>query len=132
MKKVIVLLFLFVGLSASAQEKVLPYTLEDREKLIRIEGKIETLESKIETLESKIENLEKRMEAGFSDIRQQINQLNTNIYSLFGSCIGLIAVLIAFMLWDRRSAMLPQTEATKALRAELDALKRELISKGVL
>jgi cytochrome b subunit of formate dehydrogenase len=111
-KKISVIFILFMSsIAGFAQDKTLPYTLDDRERLIRLEGKTE--------------NLEKKLDAGFSDLKQQIN-------ILFGACMALIIALIGFIFWDRRTAMQPQTEAMRTMQAKLDALQKELTAKGIL
>jgi tetrahydromethanopterin S-methyltransferase subunit G len=122
MRKVILITALFALMlsttcihSAFAQQK----NETDREQFIR--------------LQEGVNNLSKRTDAGFvdmkegfADVKQQISQVNSNINTLFGACIGLIGVLIVLLIWDRRTAMQPQTEATKNLKVELDALRNEM------
>ncbi|MBC8110392.1 MAG: hypothetical protein H7Y04_04965 [Verrucomicrobia bacterium] len=124
-KTIVVFVFFILSISGFAQDKTLPYTLEDRERLIRVESKTENLEDKVENLEKKVDAGFARVDAGFSDLKQQIN-------TLFGACIGLIGVLLVIIFWDRRAAMQPQTEAMRAMQAKLDALQKELTAKGIL
>jgi tetrahydromethanopterin S-methyltransferase subunit G len=121
-KAVIVCTLCILSISGFGQDKTLPYTLEDRERLIRMGDKVENLEKKVD---AGFARADAKMDTGFSDIKQQIN-------TLFGTCIGLIGILLVIIFWDRRSAMQPQTEAMRIMQAKLDALKKELTAKGII
>ncbi len=68
-----------------------PYTLEDRDRLIRVETTLkefkESVDKRIDSVDKRIERLETVMMGGFG--------------LLFTSMIG----LVGFVLWDRRMAL---------------------------
>jgi hypothetical protein len=83
-------------------------------------------------LEGKTDNLEKKVDAGFADVKLLI-------FSLFGACVTLIAVMFGVIVWDRRSISAPQTKTMNPLikqmenyQTELQTLKDQLITKGSL
>jgi chaperonin cofactor prefoldin len=120
MKKVIVFFGLFIlSIFGFAQEKTLPYTQQDRELLVR-------LDERGQALDQKVQALDKKMDIGFADMKAEFNKLNTSVYTLFGTCVLLIVSFYGFIFWERRNAMQPQNEATKALKMELDSLKNEV------
>lgn len=118
MKNLHILVFiLFFSGILTAQEKqiVVPYTLADRDRVIRIEAKMEVLEAKFGALESKMDGLESKMDVKFESIQIQINQLSTLFYWGFGILITLFIFMMGYMIWDRRTALQPALDkATSA------------------
>ncbi|HEY5510361.1 MAG TPA: hypothetical protein VIK10_04960 [Prolixibacteraceae bacterium] len=89
MKKLLILVFvlLFSGiLKAQEQQVVVPYTLADRDRIIRLEAK---------------------MDVKFESIQLQINQLSTLFYWGFGILITLFIFMMGYIIWDRRTALQP-------------------------
>jgi len=90
------LLFLMmVSLHALAQEQqvIVPYTLADRDRAINTEAKISSLEAK--------------MEYKFDSQQKQLDDIKTLFYWGFGILISLFIFMLAYMIWDRRTAMQP-------------------------
>ncbi len=115
-KKVILLaivlgvVFLRSGPAAWGQE--VPYTLEDRDRLIRVEATLkefkESVDKRIEGVDKRIERLETVMMGGFG--------------LLFTSMIG----LVGFVLWDRRSALAPAIRRSRELEERQERVERVL------
>ena len=115
----ITLLSLFVpGYRAWAQEQqiVVPYTLADRDRMIRTEAKMEGLETKMNALESK-------MDVKSESIQRQLDQLTTLFYWGFGILITLFIFMLGYMIWDRRTALQPALDKAN----EADAKGTNLI-----
>jgi len=82
-----------------AQNQV-PFTLEDRDRIIRLEAKVESLEKDIILLRNEINA---RFEAMDEKYESKFNTLFTLIYFVLGGIMG----LIGFVLWDRRTFIKP-------------------------
>ena len=96
------LLFLFLHcLPALAQEQqvVVPYTLADRDRAIRLEAKMEALESK--------------MDVKFETVNARIDYL----FWLQGVILALILFILGYTIWDRRTALQPALD--KSTEAEI-------------
>ncbi len=100
----VVLFFLFLAPSL-AQGQEIPYTLEDRERIIRIESRMDVLEARMDALEMK-------MDARFDLLNARIDTL----FWLVGLLAGLVLLMFGFLIWDRRTALKPAIE--KAAMAE--------------
>ena len=90
MKKLffIVFVLLFSGiLKAQEQQVVVPYTLADRDRTIRLEAKMETLETK--------------MDVKFDAVNSRIDYL----FWLQGVIVALIMFILGYTIWDRRTAL---------------------------
>ena len=89
-----------------------PYTLEDRDRLIRVETTLkefkESVDKRIDSVDKRIERLETVMMGGFG--------------LLFTSMIG----LVGFVLWDRRTALAPAIRASREVTEREDRIERAL------
>ncbi|MBI5327005.1 MAG: hypothetical protein HZB80_01755 [Deltaproteobacteria bacterium] len=96
---------------ASSYAKDMPFTQEDRDRLIRLEVKVDQMEKRFdqrfEQIDKRLERLESVMTWGFG--------------LLFTSMIG----LVGFVLWDRRAALAPAIRKNKELK-ELEEREEKL------
>ena len=111
MKPILLILMLFLtslNLSALAQEKeiVVPYTLADRDRIIRTEIKLETLE--------------KKMDVKF----EAVNDKFDNLYWILGVIVALNLFTLGYTIWDRRTALKPALDKA----TEADAKSTNLIT----
>ncbi len=106
----IVILFVLSMSISFSQEKevVIPYTQADRDRMVRVETRLDNVEKSLDDLRVEVREgqaaLRKEMQEGQAELRNMIAGL---IYSIF----GLIGVLIALVIWDRRTAIKPVSSA---------------------
>lgn len=114
MKKLLILVFvlLFSGiLKAQEQQVVVPYTLADRDRTIRLEAKMEALESKIDSQESKMDVKFSKMDVKFEAVNARIDYL----FWLQGVIVALILFILGYTIWDRKTSLQPAlAQASKA------------------
>ena len=106
MKKLLILVFvlLFSGiLKAQEQQVVVPYTLDDRDRTIRLEAKMEAFDAKMEALEIKMDAQESKIDVKFEAVNARIDYL----FWLQGVIVALILFMLGYMIWDRRTALQP-------------------------
>lgn len=104
MKRIAILITILILssllLKAQEQQVAVPYTLDDRDRAIRTEARMETLESKVEALDKRID-----------DVRQLMNRLEDKFdtYFLWGFGLVLMSIfgLIGFIIYDRRTTLTP-------------------------
>ena len=121
MKKLLILVFVlfFSGiLKAQEQQVVVPYTLADRDRTIRLEAKMEAFDAKMEALESKMDSQESKMDVKFSKMDVKFEAVNARIDYLFwlqGVIVALILFILGYTIWDRKTALQPAlAQASKA------------------
>lgn len=108
MKKLLIIGLLLASTGLLAQEQqVVPYTLADRDRLIRVEARMDALEAKMEALEIKMGALESNVDVRFEAQQTQIEDLKTMFFWGFGIIITLNIFILGFIIWDRRTAMKP-------------------------
>lgn len=121
MKKLFLFFFIFLNvflLKAESQE--VPFTLEDRERIIRLEQRFNTVDARFETVNQRFESMEKRFgerfesmekrfDERFESIESKLQTINTMLYFLFGGIFS----LIGFIFWDRRTFLKPFEDKVK-------------------
>jgi len=121
------LLLAFCGVSLAGE-----FTQEDRERLIRLEATLQTfmkqVDKRFEQVDRRIEETNRRID----DTNRRIDETNRNIRWLGLVMGGLVAAVIAIVVWDRRTAVRAAVrEAERELeeRHELELMRKML---GVL
>ena len=131
----LILFIVFTVLSGWAQEHSIAYTQADRDRLVRVE-------TKVEGLDKRIDDLTLSMNSRFSEANQKIDRLENKFDSYFMWGFGLVLMsifgLIGFIIYDRRTTLAPVESKTeriiKALKeaAEKDPALREALKRTAL
>ena len=88
------------------------FTQDDRDRLIR--------------LETKLEELEKRMVEGQNSLQRQLDDVKTFMLWGFGILFGGMGILIGFVIWDRRTALSPVIRSNRELEIREEKIERAL------
>ncbi len=110
-------IYLIVCRQADAKE--IPYTLEDRERLVRVEVKIE---EGLKAVNHRIDGLDKRIDG----LDKRIDGLQGLMYVVIGAVIAQTIGIVGFVLWDRRSALSPVLRKHKELEAREEVIEEVL------
>ncbi len=134
-----ILLFVLV---LKAQEQTIPYTQADRDRMVRVEAKVEALDKRIDDLKSNIDARFSGVNNKFDEVNKKIDRLDDKFDSYFRWGFGLVLMsifgLIGFIIYDRRTTLAPVENKTeriiKSLReaAEKDPVLREALKKTAL
>ena len=105
----IFILLLLTGAVVQAQEQqIVPYTLADRDRFIRLEAEMGSLRNEMNSLRNE-------MNARLDSQQKQIDDLKTLFFWGFSITITLIIFLLGYTIWDRRTALKPAlTQAEEA------------------
>lgn len=87
---------------------VVPFTLLDKERLIRVEEKVNSLEKRMDSFEKRIDGLQ------------------SIVLGSFGILFSMMAVLIGFVLWERRITLAPVVSQIKELENLNDKDRKKL------
>jgi len=120
-----VLTVLLGGAPLDGLAKEVPYTLEDRDRLIRVESRLEGIERRLDQIDRRFEQVDKR----FEQVERRIERLETVMISGFGLLFTSMIGLVGFVLWDRRTALAPAVRMGRELeerQARLERVLREL------
>lgn len=110
----LVLFFLLMINTVFSQN--LDYTLEDRERLVRVEEGLKSLNIQ----------MNQRFEALESSINRRLDNLNTFMLWGFGILFTGMLSLVGFTLWDRRSMLSPVIRKSQELEDENRRIKEIL------
>ncbi len=116
MKRIAILLFLFSVMVrfSSAQQQEVPFTLADRDRLIRLEVQQEALQKEISSL-----RIEMDAKLGTLDVKiQALESRMDYLFYLIGMIFALLLFMLGYLIWDRRTALNP-------VRMDVELLKRE-------
>jgi hypothetical protein len=107
-----------------------PYTLEDRDRLIRIETSLQEFKASVD---KRFEQMDKRFAEFHSSLNQRFEQVDKRfeqlmsfmwiLASVFG---GLVAATISFAVWDRRTALAPALRRSRELEEREERIERAL------
>jgi len=124
MKKLIaIFVFLGVLLQAYPQSHEVPFTLDDRDRIMRTEEKVDANYSELTV---KIESLRNEMNAKFDAVETKIDATNSKIETLywgFGILIGMMFFIMGFIIWDRRTALNPIQHKTHTIEDRMNKLE---------
>lgn len=118
--KIYLLTFTISLIAMNVWAKDVPYTLEDRDRLVRVETKVEQIDKRFEQIDKRFESIDKR----FESIDRRFERLENVMMWGFGLLFTTMVGMVGFVLWDRRTAVAPVARAMKEKEAEIEELKR--------
>jgi len=129
MKKVnIILILLITSFGSFAQNQAIPYTLADRDRLIKLEESVNSLRNEMNSLRNEMNSLRNEMNARFEGVDakfvavdakfEMVNSKIDYIFWLLGVIVALMIFMLGFIIWDRRTFLNP-------VKAEIDSLKQD-------
>ena len=113
MKKVVFVILLFVvALQVFPQPQEVSFTLDDRDRIMRTEQKLESfrneMNAKFDAIDTKFEAVDSKIET---------------LYWGFGIMIALMLFLFGYIVWDRRTALNPVQNKTMALAEKVTKIE---------
>ncbi|MCD4696828.1 MAG: hypothetical protein K8S16_11380 [Bacteroidales bacterium] len=142
MKKIsgILIIISFV-LNGFSQTREVPYTLDDRDRHIRTEEKVESLRNEMNSfrneMNARFEGVNKSIIERFDNQQRQIDNIKTDIGGIktmllwgFGILFSLFLFILGYMIWDRRTAISPVREKTFAVSEKINILEKILIEES--
>jgi DNA repair exonuclease SbcCD ATPase subunit len=92
----------------------IPFTVADRERLVRIELSLKELDKRqeefrryvdkrLEEVDKRLEELRQYVDKRFEEIDKRFDQMMTFLWILSAVFVTIVALVIGFALWDRRS-----------------------------
>jgi hypothetical protein len=103
--------------ATTAFSKEVPFTLEDRDRIIRLEAKLDEIDKRFEQMDKRFEQIDKRFE-----------QVISFLWILTTIFIAITSATIGFAFWDRKTSLKPIEEKVtineKKLEHALAALRK--------
>ena len=108
--KITVLFLMFLPAVSRAESKEIPFTLDDRDRIIRTEQKLEALKTEMNT---RFDANDKRFDQLFNFLWAIIGIFTTMMVSVFG-----------FAFWDRKLSLAPMKREDEKLKSVLREYSR--------
>ncbi len=106
--------------------KEISFTLEDRDRIIRLEENqregFKALMQRIDDTNKRIDDTNKRID----DTNKRIDDMISIMLWGFGVLFAGMMSLIGFVIWDRRSALAPAIRKTKELEEREERIEKAL------
>ena len=113
--KQIILIISFFAVSVSqvlAQTVEVPFTLEDRDRIMRTEEKVESLRNE---MNARFEGMDAKLAANNSKFEP--------LYWMIGLVFALMLFMFGYMIWDRRTTLHPIQEKSYSYEERLNRLE---------
>ena len=123
MRNVVVILFclLITGAVIVQDDMQVPYTLADRDRLIRVEARLDAMVARFDAIDARFQSVDTKFESvdakfkavddRFEAIEKRLDSIDTRLGNLTMGIFGLIGVFIVTLIWDRHTAMRPVLKA---------------------
>lgn len=92
-------LLLTIPLIGLAETKEIPFTLDDRDRIIRTEQKVEALDAKVNALDVKIDS---KVDGLRSEMNARFDQLFNFLWAIIGIFTTMMVSVFGFAFWDRK------------------------------
>ena len=124
-QKITLYFLLMLPMIGAAETKEIPFTMDDRDRIIRTEQKVEALDAKISSLDikmdSKVNDMRSEMNARFESIDSRFDQLFNFFWAFIGIFTAMMVSVFGFAFWDRKLSMAPmKKDNQKTLNALRD------------
>lgn len=106
----IILLILIIFFAGSTYAKEVPYTLDDRDRIIRVEVKINEMDKRFEQIDKRFEQIDKRFD-----------QIITFLWILTAIFITITSATLGFAFWDRKTVLKPIEEKIISNEKKIDS-----------
>ncbi|MDH7553949.1 MAG: hypothetical protein QHH74_09850 [Spirochaetota bacterium] len=114
---IIILLILIIFFAGSTYAKDVPYTLDDRDRIIRVEVKINEMDKRFEQIDKRFEQIDKR----FEQIDKRFDQIITFLWILTAIFIAITSATLGFAFWDRKTVLKPIEEKVTSNEKKIDS-----------
>ncbi len=111
-QRIFVFLLLFLPLFIKAETKEIPFTLDDRDRIIRTEQKVEAIKAE---MNARFEGVDKR----FESIDKRFDQLFNFLWAIIGIFTTMMVSVFGFAFWDRKLSLAPLKREDEKLKSVL-------------
>ena len=118
-QKFSLLIVLLLPIIVKAEVKEIPFTLDDRDRIIRTEQKIEAVKTE---MNARFEGVDKRFESvdkRFDNVDKRFDQLFNFLWAIIGIFTTMMVSVFGFAFWDRKLSLAPLKREDEKLKSVL-------------
>lgn len=112
LQKFIWIVVLLFPVLVKAEVKEIPFALDDRDRIIRTEQKVESLQTE---MNAKFEAIDQRFEA----MDKRFDQLFNFLWAIIGIFTAMMISVFGFAFWDRKLSLAPLKKQDQKILAVL-------------
>ena len=117
-QKIIVIFLLVLPMIGIAETKEIPFTLDDRDRIIRTEQKIESVKAEMNI---RFEATDKQIAGLWSEMAARFDRLFIFLWAIIGIFTTMMVSIFGFAFWDRKLSLAPiKKDNLKTLNALRD------------
>lgn len=109
-----------------AEIREVPFTLDDRDRLIRLEEQYHSLMEQNHSFRNEIIIKFDAQQQQINDLKNAIIDIRSLFYWGFGILITIMFFLLGYIIWDRRTAISPVREKAFSLEEKINTIERVL------
>ncbi len=109
-KKIAVLFLMLLPSLVKAEAREVPFTLDDRDRMIRTEQRLEAVQAEIN--------------ARFSGVDKRFDQLFSFLWAIIGIFTTMMVSVFGFAFWDRKLSLAPMKREDEKLKSVLREFSR--------
>jgi hypothetical protein len=124
MRKILRITVLFLILLPSfvrAETKEIPFTLDDRDRIIRTEQNLESLRTEMKT---RFDGVKSEMNTRFENMDKRFDQLFNFLWAIIGIFSTMMISVFGFAFWDRKLSLAPMKREEEKIKTVLRELSR--------
>ena len=107
-QKIILFVTLILPFAGFAETKAMPFTLDDRDRIIRTEQKVEALNAKVDNKVDGLRNeMNTKIDGLHSEMTARFDQLFSFLWALIGIFTTMMVSIFGFAFWDRKLSLAP-------------------------
>ena len=131
-QKIILFFLLLMPVMGMAESKEIPFTLDDRDRIIRTEQQVEAINKRFEAVDQRFETVDQRFDA----MDKRFDQLFNFLWAIIGIFTTMMISVFGFAFWDRTLSLAPlKKENIRILNvlrdfAEHQPKLREILKNG--
>ena len=118
-QKVTGILLVLLPLFLQAEVKEIPFALDDRDRIIRTEQKVEAVKTEMnarfESVDKQFSGFRSEINARFEAIDNRFDQLFNYLWAFIGIFTAMMVSVFGFAFWDRKLSMRPMKEEQRKM-----------------
>jgi len=123
LNQIILISLLLIPFLAKANVKEVVYTLDDRDRMIRTEQKVESIKSEMnarfESVDKQFVGIRSEMNTRFEAIDKRFDQLFNFLWAIIGIFTTMMVSIFGFAFWDRKLSLAPLKKEDQRIVAVL-------------
>lgn len=127
-KKLILLSTIMLCVSPIAKAGEIPFTIEDRDRLTRIEAKLESFEKRFDQVDIRFTELREDMNKRFEQVDKRFDQMFNFVWILATIFTAITAATIGFAVWDRRTMVRPFESKVKQIEQRIEGVDKDTVN----